>query len=77
VYYKDVFEKYADTFDALGVDENNGVGDVYAKIQSLPEAERAAIEADLNAVYESRPGYGHGGFRSRHHQPARTQRHYH
>ena len=55
VYYKDVFEKYADTFDALGVDENNGVGDVYAKIQSLPEAERAAIEADLNAVYESRP----------------------
>ena len=55
VYYKDVFAKYADTFDTLGVDANNGVGDVYAKIQSLPESERAAIEADLNAVYESRP----------------------
>jgi isocitrate dehydrogenase len=55
VYYKDVFEKYADTFDKLGVDANNGVGDVYAKIQSLPESERVAIEADLNAVYESRP----------------------
>jgi len=55
VYYKDVFAKYADTFDKLGVDANNGVGDVYAKIQSLPESERVAIEADLNAVYESRP----------------------
>jgi isocitrate dehydrogenase len=55
VYYKDVFTKYADTFDILGVDANNGVGDVYAKIQSLPESERAAIEADLKAVYESRP----------------------
>jgi isocitrate dehydrogenase len=55
VYYQDVFAKYADTFDRLGVNANNGIGDVYAKIQSLPEAERNAIESDLQAVYTSRP----------------------
>ncbi len=55
VYYRDVFTKHADTFDRLGVNPNNGIGDVYAKIQSLPEAERAEIEADLQAVYASRP----------------------
>ncbi len=55
VYYKDVFEKYADTFAELGVNPNNGLGDVYAKIQSLPAAEREAIEADLQAVYKTRP----------------------
>jgi isocitrate dehydrogenase len=54
-YYKDVFEKHAKTFAALGVDPDNGIGDVYKKIQSLPEGERAPIEADIQAVYESRP----------------------
>ena len=54
-YYKDVFEKYADTFAKLGVDSTNGVGDVYNKIQDLPAAEKEAIEADLQAVYETRP----------------------
>ena len=55
VYYKDVFEKYGDVFDSIGVDANNGVGDVYAKISALPEDQRAAIEADLAAVYKQRP----------------------
>jgi isocitrate dehydrogenase len=55
VYYKDAFEKYADVFDEIGVDANNGVGDVYAKISDLPEEQRAAIETDLAAVYETRP----------------------
>jgi len=50
-YFKDVFAKYADTFAKLGVNANNGLGDVYKKIASLPEAERAAIEADLMATY--------------------------
>ena len=54
-YYKDVFDKHAATFDSLGVDPDNGIGDVYTKIQSLPADQRAAIEADLNAVYASRP----------------------
>lgn len=55
VFYKEVFAKHAATFEKLGVDANNGVGDVYTKIASLPDAEKAAIEADLAAVYEYQP----------------------
>ena len=55
VYYKDAFEKHADTFEKLGVDTRNGLGDVYAKIASLPDDERNEIEADLQAVYQTRP----------------------
>jgi isocitrate dehydrogenase len=54
-YYSDVFEKHAAVFEQLGVDPSNGIGDAYAKISGLPDAERAAIEADLEAVYENRP----------------------
>jgi isocitrate dehydrogenase len=55
VYYQDVFAKYMDTFAQLGVNPNNGIGDVYAKIQSLPDDKRAEIESDLQAVYTNRP----------------------
>ncbi len=55
VYYKDVFEKHAVLFDELGVDPNNGIGDVYAKIAGLPDSQRNEIEADITAVYASRP----------------------
>lgn len=53
VYYKDVFAKHGQLFEELGVDVNNGVGDVYAKIASLPADQKAAIEADIAAVYAS------------------------
>ncbi len=55
VYYNDVFEKHAATFEKLGVDTRNGLGDVYTKISELPEAERKEIEADIEAVYQIRP----------------------
>ncbi|BCK06474.1 Isocitrate dehydrogenase [NADP] 2 [Vibrio cholerae] len=55
VYYKAVFDKYGQLFEQLGVDVNNGLGDVYAKIQSLPEAQRAEIEAAIQAVYATQP----------------------
>lgn len=55
VYYKAVFDKYGQLFDQLGVDVNNGLGDVYAKIQSLPEAQRAEIEEAIQAVYATQP----------------------
>ena len=55
VYYKDVFEKHAETFKKLGVDPDNGLGDVYAKIKSLPDEQQKAIEADIQAVYQKRP----------------------
>jgi isocitrate dehydrogenase len=55
VYFKDVFDKHATTFATLGVNPNFGLGDLYAKIQALPEDTRAAIETDIKAVYASRP----------------------
>ncbi len=55
VYYQAVFTKYADTFARLGVNPKNGIGDVYAKISTLPAAEREAIAADIQAVYDWQP----------------------
>ena len=55
VYYRDVFKKHAEKFELLGVDPNNGIGDVYTKIDNLPENERAEIEADIQACYSNRP----------------------
>ena len=55
VYFKDLFAKYADTFETLGVDPNNGFGDVVSRIAELPEEQRAAIEADLAEVYARGP----------------------
>jgi isocitrate dehydrogenase len=55
VFFKDVFDKYAATFQKLGVDPDNGLGDLYAKIKALPEDQRKAIESDIQAVYKQRP----------------------
>ena len=55
VYYKDVFDKHAAVFKELGVNVNNGLGDLYAKIAKLPETRRNEIEADIQAVYKIRP----------------------
>ncbi|MBH9740592.1 NADP-dependent isocitrate dehydrogenase [Vibrio navarrensis] len=55
VYYKEVFDKYGELFAKLGVDVNNGLGDVYAKIASLPNAQKEEIEAAIAAVYEKQP----------------------
>ncbi|HEX6949381.1 MAG TPA: NADP-dependent isocitrate dehydrogenase [Nitrospira sp.] len=55
VFYKDVFEKHGETLKKLGVDPDNGLGDLYAKIKSLPEDQRKAIENDIQEVYKKRP----------------------
>jgi len=55
VYFKDVFAKHAATFKELGVNPNMGLGDLYAKLKKLPEAKRAEIEADIQAVYKVQP----------------------
>jgi isocitrate dehydrogenase len=52
-YYGDVFEKHEALFNEIGVDANNGIGDVYAKIEGLSAESR--VRADLEAVYETRP----------------------
>jgi isocitrate dehydrogenase len=55
VYYKDVFEKHGETLKKLGVDPDNGIGDLYTKIKVLPDDQRKAIEADIQEVYKKRP----------------------
>ena len=55
VFYKDVFEKHAAALKEAGVNPNLGLGDLYKKIQSLPADKRAEIEADIQAVYATRP----------------------
>ena len=55
VYYRDVFAKHADAFAELGIDPNNGIGEIYAKIAGLPEAQQEKIKADIAACYEARP----------------------
>ncbi len=55
VFFEDVFTKHAATFKKLGVDPNNGFGDVLARIQELPEEDRADIEADIERAFETGP----------------------
>ena len=55
VFFRDVFEKHADTLHKLGVNPNNGMADLLAKLKRLPDAEREAIEADINACYANGP----------------------
>ena len=56
VFFADALEKHAGTLKKLGVNLNNGFGDLLTKIATLPEAERKAIEADIAAVYAKQPG---------------------
>ena len=55
VYYEDVFKKHAAELAQVAVDPDNGVAELLTKIQALPEDKRAEIEADIQAVYDSRP----------------------
>src|SRR5438045_8560737 len=56
VFFADVFEKHGATLTRLGVDPDNGLGDMLTRIETLPEAEKAAIKADIQAAYANRPG---------------------
>ena len=49
VFYEELFFKYKDLFEELGVEPNNGIGDVYAKIAALPAEKHTEIEADIQA----------------------------
>ena len=55
VFFADVFEKHGATLARLGVNPNNGVSDMLTRIETLPEAEKAAIKADIAAAYAKRP----------------------
>jgi len=55
VFFADVFAKHGETLKKIGVDPDNGVGDMMTRIETLPEAEKAAIKADIQAEYAKRP----------------------
>ena len=55
VYFKDAFDKHAETFEKLGVDPSNGLASAYEKIKDCGFSLRNEIEADLRACYENRP----------------------
>ena len=54
-YFADVFAKHADTFDRIGVNANDGLADLLTRVAALPDAERAAVEADVQAALASGP----------------------
>ncbi len=54
-FYKDALGKHADALKSVGFDPNNGIGDLYARIASLPADQQAAIQADVQAEYARRP----------------------
>jgi isocitrate dehydrogenase len=56
VFFADVIEKHAATLNRLGVNLNNGFGDLLSKIETLPDAEKKAIKDDIAAAYAKRPG---------------------
>ena len=51
VFYKEAFDKHADAIRGLGVNLNNGLGDLYAKLDQLPVEKKAEIEADIQEIY--------------------------
>ena len=55
VYFKDLIEKHSATFEKIGVNFNNGLGDLYSKLDQVDDATRAQILADIDAVYASQP----------------------
>jgi isocitrate dehydrogenase len=55
IFYKDAFAKHGKTFESLGVNVNNGMVDLYNKIEKLPSAEKDEIIRDLHACHEHRP----------------------
>jgi isocitrate dehydrogenase len=54
-YYHDLFSNHDTLLDSVGVETSNGIGDVHKKIAGLPDAQRKAIEANINEIYKTQP----------------------
>ncbi len=54
-YFKDLIAKHADLFEQLSVNFNNGLGDLYSKLEAADPAVKAEVEADIAAIYETQP----------------------
>ncbi len=55
IYYSELFEKHSKLFEELGINPNNGLGDVNAKIQNLPQEQQDQIKQDIEGIYQNRP----------------------
>jgi isocitrate dehydrogenase len=55
IFYKEAFAKHGALFDSLGVNINNGMVDLYNKIEKLPDSQREEIKRDIHACHENRP----------------------
>ncbi|MEN1925250.1 NADP-dependent isocitrate dehydrogenase [Luteimonas qiangzhengi] len=55
-FYRPVLEKHADALKQAGFDRNNGIGDLYSRLDSMPADTQAAIKTDIEALYKERPG---------------------
>ena len=55
IYYSKLFEKHSELFEELGINPNNGLGDVNAKIQNLPQEQQDQIKQDIEGIYQNRP----------------------
>ena len=74
VFFADVFEKHAATLTRIGVDPDNGVGDLLTRIETLPDAERGSDQGRYRGHLRGTARPRHGQFRPRDHQPARAKR---
>ena len=55
VFFKEVFDKYAEELESIGFNPNYGLGELYKKLEKLPADKRAAIEADIKEAYKTKP----------------------
>lgn len=55
VFFADLFEKHGDTFEAIGVDVNNGFGNLLSNLEELPEEKRSQIENDIKTAFDNAP----------------------
>ena len=55
IFYSELFEKHSELFEELGINPNNGLGDVNAKIQNLPQEQQDQIRQDIDGIYQNRP----------------------
>ncbi|MCL4122684.1 UNVERIFIED_CONTAM: hypothetical protein GTU68_046583 [Idotea baltica] len=55
VFFKNVFDKHSETLEKIGVDVNNGFGNLLSNLDELPEAKRTEIQADIDSAYKNGP----------------------
>ena len=55
IFYSELFEKHRELFEQIGINPNNGLGDVSSKIENLPQDQQNLIKQDIDSIYQKRP----------------------